>query len=83
MQSEALSVLVSSEIKHISQDVQELRDSIKELRAELKEVRNELSQVNLFVNESKLGRKWLLGIISASALLGGLMDTLMRAFKVY
>ena len=77
--SEALSV----EIRHISQDIEELRASIKELRQEIKEVRNELSQVNLFVNESKLGRKWLFAMLSASAVLGGLIDLIMRALKLY
>ena len=76
---EALSV----EIRHIIQDIEDLRTSIKEFRQEIKEVRNELNAINLFVNESRLGRKWLFGAISASALLGGLIDTILRALKVY
>lgn len=70
-------------IEALKVEIEHLKDTLKELKTDIKEYRCELQELNDFVHEARLGRKWIIGIFSASVVLGALIDNFLKWFKFY
>jgi hypothetical protein len=64
------------EIDHLKKSHEELKSDIQALTATVNKLNEQLLEI-------RLGRRWLLGMLSASAVAGALVDTLMRLLKIY
>lgn len=60
-----------------------IKKALEEQKEDIKELSKLVNHLDKTLNEIKFGRKWLWGMLSASALVGALVDTLMRLLKVY
>jgi prefoldin subunit 5 len=70
-------------VQALKVEIDHLKESIRELKVDIKEYRKELQDLNDFVHEARLGRKWMLGILSASVMLGAFIDNILKWFKLY
>lgn len=72
-----------STVETLRVTVEHLAESVKELKQEVKNLQKEVSSLNLIVYEAKVGRRWLIGFLSSAVVLGTLVDTILRWFKIY
>lgn len=68
--------VVKVEIDYLKKQHDELRADIQELTKTVQALSDKILEINV-------GRRWLLGMLSASAVAGALVDTVMRIFKIY
>jgi len=64
-------------------EVEHLKETVKELKTEVKQFREDVADLKTIVYEARVGRKWLIGFLSSAVLLGTLIDTILRWFKIY
>lgn len=64
-------------------EIEYLKKEIEELRLDVRALTKQISSQNDKLLELQLGRRWLWGLLSAAAIMGALIDTLMKFFKVY
>lgn len=67
----------------IQVEIDYLKKQHDELRGDIQKLTDTVQKLSDKILEIHVGRRWLLGMLSASAVAGALVDTLMRIFKVY
>ena len=67
---------VQIEIDYLKKSNEELRSDVKALTRAVQELNTELLKI-------QVGWRWLLGMLSAAAVAGALVDHLMKILKVY
>lgn len=71
------------EIAALKVEVRYLKEAQQETKVELANLRKEIRDLTTFITEAKFGRRFMIGAITAAALLGGMIDTICRALKLY
>lgn len=67
---------VQIEIDYLKKSNEDLRQDVKELTKAVQELNTELLKI-------QVGWRWLLGMLSAAAVAGALVDHLMKILRVY
>lgn len=74
---------VEREVEGLKVEVRYLKEGQDDLRDEVRALRRELEGINKFVTEARYGKTYLIGILTAAATLGALIDYLCRLVKLY
>ncbi len=64
-------------------EIQSIKEVLKEQKHETRLLAEEVSKLKEALIEIRVGRKWLIGLLSAATATGAIIDTLLRALKVY
>jgi len=74
---------VEREVEALKVEVRYLKEGQDNLRDEIRLLREDMKSVNQFVTEARYGKTYLIGILTAAATLGALIDYLCRLIKLY